>query len=144
MNHDFVLSRERMLRLEDLGIDISKANMCWVYDLTRSLERKWCLRVYTDHLRKTAEEVNDRGLYVPTFTMSELIAALPKQVYVRNGQRILTIDYRNDEVGYFGYDTKLCECNTIGADDCDYNEPLMDKLYSLLCWAAQKGLLDGS
>lgn len=144
MNHDFVLSRERMLRLEDLGIDISKANMCWVYDLTWSLERKWCLRVYTDHLRKTAEEVNDRRLFIPTFTMNELVAALPKHVYVENGQRSLMIDYDNDEVGYFGYDTKECESGTIGAEDCDYDEPLIDKLYSLLCWAAQKGLLNGS
>ena len=144
MNHDFVLSRERMLRLEDLGIDISKANMCWVYDLTRSLERKWCLRVYTDHLRKTAEEVNDRGLYVPTFTMNELMDAIPKSVFVENGQRSLMIDYDNNEVGYWGYDAVSSEFNMAGAVDCDENKPLMDKLYSLLCWAAQKGLLDGS
>lgn len=144
MNRDFVLSRERMLRLEDLGIDISKANMCWVYDLTRSLERKWCLRVYTDHLRVIAEAGKDRGLYVPTFTMNELMNAIPKSVFVENGQRSLMIDYDNNEVGYWGYDAVSSEFNMAGAVDCDYNEPLMDKLYSLLCWAAQKGLLDGS
>lgn len=141
MNNDFVLSRERMLHLMDLGVCVWGAGLCWVNDLTRELERKWFLRVFTEHLRENAERANDRTLYVPAFTMSELMDAIPKHVFI-DGQRSLMIDYDNGEVGYFGFDYKLGECNVTGTDDFDTDAPMMDKLYSLLCWAVKKGLVN--
>lgn len=129
-----VLSREQMMQLVELGIDISDANMCWINVGAENDKPMW--EVWKNsHFYSRLFKDGHVDIYIPTYTVSDLIDKLEKRIDNAKESRGLCIDYYNDEVGYFGSDKDYNEFGTIGADDCDASStPLKDKLFNLLIW----------
>ena len=127
-----VLSIEQMKHLQELGVDTSDASMVW-------------LRYDVGGVVKQYVEINDvkwhewsRSTPYPTYTIGDLIEKLPKSIDIGHGGCDLEILIKGEyvEVKY--------------ANDGDYtpfscsNLPLIESLYSILCWLAKthKELLD--
>lgn len=69
---DQVLSAEQMLELIDMGIDVSKASMCWRRSLNYVTD-EWCIDglIINNNFSHSLE-------YIPTFTLHDILSILPK------------------------------------------------------------------
>ena len=83
---DQVLSIEKMQKLKELGIDISKASMCYVF-------------FESDGSKYTDIVVHDESCYemacmnpIPTFTLQDIIELMPDNVKYEGNSYYLSID----------------------------------------------------
>lgn len=103
-----VLSREQMVRLQELGVDTSDASMCWAGD---------------DVVPNNGLAVDLGHDGVPTYTIGDLIVKIPKKV----GDYNLKMDFQVFEVE-----------NPALLQSLDSKcRKLADDLYKLLCWVAE-------
>lgn len=119
-----VLSREQMAHLQELGVDTSDASMAY-YNISKDNQPdKWILGIAN---KEVATVMLSNGIteMEPTYTLGDLIEKLPK-------------DVRN-------YDLEIhCDFNGLGyaaTSDFEYSieyDRLIDALYDLLCWVAEK------
>lgn len=69
---DQVLSIEQMQELIELGIDTSKASMCWITTRTPYDFNVYDVEIYKSYYKKGNEAV------IPTFTLQDILEMLPK------------------------------------------------------------------
>ena len=121
-----VLSREQMAHLEELGVDTSDASMMWY-----CCDKKWYLQINNELSQGMANVMNRADLFVPAYTIGDLIEKLPKQI----GWYNLSVCWKNEGVKY---DDWISEEVTdyIGDFNFEYR-PLIEALYDCLCWVAE-------
>lgn len=121
-----VLSREQMAHLKELGIDTSDASMMWY-----CCNKKWYLQINNELSQGVANVMNRADLFVPAYTIGDLIEKLPKQI----GWYDLSVCWKNECVKY---DDWISEEVTdyIGDFNFEYR-PLIEALYDCLCWVAE-------
>ena len=121
-----VLSREQMAHLEELGVDTSDASMMWY-----CCNKKWYLQINNELSQGVANVMNRADLFVPAYTIGDLIEKLPKQI----GWYDLSVCWKNECVKY---DDWISEEVTdyIGDFNFEYR-PLIEALYDCLCWVAE-------
>lgn len=118
-----VLSREQMKYLQELGVDTSDASMCWVAGEDTD-EGQWKLCIPNNFLLP---------YNIPTYTIGDLIEKLPKSVDLGFGEydlelsikgEYIEVQYENDYDDYIPF---FCS-----------NLSLIESLYSILCWLAER------
>lgn len=129
-----VLSREQMAHLAELGVDTSDASVAWYMSPNTN---RWKIKVKDKFAHEMLRRISPER-YIPTYTIGDLIKKLPKSIDISYGEYDLEILIKGEyvEVKY--------------ANDGDYtpfscsNLPLIESLYSILCWLAKthKELLD--
>lgn len=121
-----VLSREQMVHLKELGVDTSDASMMWY-----CCNKKWYLQINNELSQGVANVMNRADLFVPAYTIGDLIEKLPKQI----GWYDLSVCWKNECVKY---DDWISEEVTdyIGDFNFEYR-PLIEALYDCLCWVAE-------
>ena len=129
-----VLSREQMAHLTELGVDTSDASMMW-YCCNKN---KWYLQINNELSQGVANVMNRADLFVPTYTIGDLIEKLPKSENIGE----LLIEFGNSDLGYGDWDCS--ELYGINGQQNFKDKPLKDALYNLLCWVAEnhKGLIN--
>lgn len=115
-----------MARLEELGVDTSDASMMWY-----CCDKKWYLQINNELSQGVANVMNRADLFVPAYTIGDLIEKLPKQISRYN----LSVCWKNE---YVEYDNWISEEFTdyIGIFNFEYR-PLIEALYDCLCWVAE-------
>lgn len=140
---DQVLSISQMRHLRDLGVDTSKASMCW-------------LREPNNHTRYEVFCTNDDCYEmscldpVPAFTVQDLLEIIPCTLFCdKNGNNIslqpINYKYRMSfylvkelpryEAKYEDYITKTMLIYRTG-------RTVIEALYNILCWLAENKLLE--
>ena len=114
-----VLSIEQMAHLKELGVDTSDASMMWF-----CCNKKWYLLINNELSQGVANVMNRADLFMPAYTIGDIIEKLPKEV---DGNR-LEICLSDKTIGYVHFGV------------CAYHEDydnLIDGLYDCLCWVAE-------
>ena len=119
---DQVLSIEKMQKLKELGIDISKANMCYV-----SFE--------SDGQKYTYIVVHDESCYemacmnpIPTFTLQDMIELMPNTINYKGLDYYLCIDKNCSEYTAIGEEEKIFWPNDNG---------ILINTFKVLVWLAE-------
>lgn len=124
-----VLSIEQMQRLQEIGVDTSKASMCWLTfngDTTLALHDEYCYESSSLHS-------------IPAFTLKDILDILPKKIY-RDGYTwfaYLYIDFENDRIAYGNTDRDGFE---IYHEEVVSRE-LIDAAYNMLVWVIENGYI---
>ena len=102
---DQVLSKEQMLELINMGVDVSKASMCWNYN---DEQDRWALVVNFTHSPYI------EGYIIPTFTLQNMLDMLPNSIdwegktywftVFINGLNHKMIGYRDPELWALEFD----------------------------------------
>ena len=127
-----VLSREQMDHLKELGVDTYDASMMW-YCCDK---KKWYLQINNDLSQGVANVMNRDDLFVPAYTIGDLIEKLPKSENIGE----LLIEFGNSDLGYGDWDCSEFYCSELYGINGQQNfkdKPLKDALYNLLCWVAE-------
>lgn len=132
-----VLSIEQMKHLKELGVDTSKAMMCYrrrARDF-RGEEKvgRWSLVINQPIIVSNFETYEE----LPTFTLQDILDILPKEVKDDEGFKfVLKIEYgpvrRVWYIGYY-YDDVVFNGNLCRGEN------LIDAAYEMLCWCAEHG-----
>ena len=134
-----VLSVEQMKHLQELGVDISKAKMCW-YAIYETLPN------WFNELRIREKEFDGYYPFVPTFTTQDMIEMMPESITSDNMLyhfELLKLG-SSYSMGYKG----IVDENDIDYNRIDYHILLWDKnllkcAYEMLCWLAENEHLKG-
>lgn len=136
-----VLSINQMRHLKDLGLDTSKASMCWLKDLTKEIAegKEVDITIGWDL------DFNNPDFYkyewmegIPTFTLQDILDLLPKEIS-RDGctwSASLYIDYENNRIAYgntdrYGFEVFL---------ETKIENRLIDAAYQTLCWLKENDI----
>lgn len=125
-----VLSIERMQHLRELGLDTSKASMCWwrrVRDFRgERVEGKWALSFNKPYIVQNFEQNED----IPTFTLQDILELLPYKIvasYLHIGRK----SFSGNLLFYVEYSGR----EQFGS------KSLLDAAYEMLCWCAENGYI---
>lgn len=123
------LSVEQMMHLKELGVDTSKASMCWLH--LNLLDEEWVLAVNDRHASGADVEL------IPAFTLQDIIEVLPKEIKTSTDTYWLTMSHDSEE-WYICYSM---------SDEFDYykefkSDSLLEAAYNMLCWCAENGYLE--
>lgn len=123
-----VLSIEKMMHLQELGLDISKASMCWmVFDIEDSPTQLW---------------THNKDCYdfefanpIPTFTLQDILELLPYKTvasYLHIGRK----SFSGDILFYVEY-------SNFGGYAVSHfrSESLLDAAYEMLVWVVENGYI---
>ena len=119
---DQVLSIEKMQKLKELGVDVSKASMCYVF-------------FESDGSKYTDIVVHDESCYemacmnpIPTFTLQDMIEIIPSKVKYEGKSYYLSIDKKF--VGYI---------DDMDVEDCvlESYSNILESTYNVLVWLAE-------
>ena len=119
---DQLLSIEKMQKLKELGIDISKASMCYVF-------------FESDGSKYTDIVVHDESCYemacmnpIPTFTLQDMIELMPNNVKYEGKSYYLSIDKKF--VGYI---------DDMYVEDCvlESDSNILENTFKVLVWLAE-------
>ena len=117
-----VLDVQQTQHLKELGVDTSKASMCWCTfngDTALSLHDEYCYESASLHP-------------IPTFTLQDILELLP----AKHEGAYLTIT-KTDKSYIMGY-----EDEDGGASPVFINEQAIDSAYEMLCWCAENGIIE--
>lgn len=106
-----------MARLRELGVDTSDASMMWY-----CCDKKWYLQINNELSQGVANVMNRADLFVPAYTIGDLIDKLPKAIE----GNCLVINYIYSEIIY--KDILHYDFEGVG---------LLTTLYAVLCWVAE-------
>lgn len=129
-----VLDIEQMLYIKELGVDTSKADLCW----KRNIKEVTGCNLSLSFNMKNEFRNYERFEYIPTFTLQDIFYLLPKQIKTTNYTFHLHINYERNHIAYAytdgnGY-TWLNQSFRI-------NNNLLEAAYKMLCWCAENGYL---
>ena len=119
---DQVLSVKQMQRLMELGVDVSKASMCYVF-------------FESDGSKYADIVVHDESCYemacmnpMPTFTLQDMINLMPNNVKYEGKSYYLSIDKKF--VGYI---------DDMDVEDCvlESESNILENTYKVLVWLAE-------
>ena len=129
-----VLSIEQMQKLKELGVDTSKASMCYISKYPS------CDFSDGDKIVVVSNDFNKRlyNEFGPAFTLQDIIELLPKKIrdfelnwYMHN--MIIRYDYYNS---FDGIDV----LNGSSFGFCD-NNSFLESAYEMLVWVTENGYL---
>lgn len=127
------LSIEKMKHLHELGLNSSKASMCWVkFDGEQGYN---ILLPKDEELFEALVVIN----YIPTFTLQDILDVLPKDIS-REGctwSASLYIDYENNRIAYGNTDRDGFEIY----HEVPICENIIDAAYEMLCWCIDNGII---
>ena len=126
-----VLSILQMKHLEELGMDTIGASMCWSKTPTgREL-------VINDGL--LIGEVKYGMCTIPTYTLQDVLDALPEEITYKRKDYLIEIWKRDSEwsVGYLFFDDE----DVIHLHD-ETNKSFINAAYSMLCWCIENGYVE--
>lgn len=128
-----VLSIEQIQHLKELGVDTSKASMCWIIDEENKHKPFVSLSIdASDHVDFTTYSL-------PTFTLQDILDLLPKRIIDEKGfDYFLAIHIYNNiwNVVYSLYNEILVTINYFNS------ECLIDAAYEMLCWCVENGYVE--
>lgn len=133
-----VLSIEQMQHLKKLGVDVSKASMCWRRK-TRDWKGetkvgRWGLTFNHPIIVSNFETYED----VTTFTLQDILDLLPKEIIPHDFPYSLFIDYQEMRIAYCFVDREgMCWINPT----FDIEDDIIDAAYNMLCWCAENGYI---
>lgn len=126
-----VLSIEQMRKLAQLGVDINKASMCYVF-------------FESDGSKYAEIVVHDESCYemacmnpMPTFTLQDMIELMPKCIVSKRGHKYdLSLGY------HYGHDYIEYRCldNGLGINT-QYSKGLLTGAFNMLLWVAENSYL---
>lgn len=124
-----VLDIKQMLHLKELGIDISKASMCYrrrTHDCYGEEKvGRWSLVINQPIIVSNFETYED----IPAFTLQDILDLLPKLTEEEQQLQIIFFDDRNTKVEYDSIEHSVFfSC-----------KELIDSAYEMLCWCVEKG-----
>lgn len=134
-----VLSIERMQHLQELGLDTSKASMCWVKDLTKEIAEEKEI----DMTIGWSLDFNNPEFYkyewmkgIPTFTLQDILELLPKYLINNQIRYKLTVCFSKTAnhwlIMYYDNHNVL---------EFYSNSEIIDAAYYLLCWCIENGYI---
>ena len=119
---DQVLSIEQMQKLKELGVDVSKASMCYVF-------------FESDGSKYTDIVVHDESCYemacmnpIPTFTLQDMIELMPNNVKCEGKSYYLSIDKK-----FIGYIDDMDVEDSVLESDSN----ILENTYNVLVWLAE-------
>lgn len=131
-----VLSIEQMQHLQELGLDTSKASMCWLKDITKEIAEEkeidmtigWFLDFNNPEFYKYEWM---KG--IPTFTLQDILELLPYKIvasYLNIGKK----SFSGDVLFYIEY-------SNFGGYAISHfrSESLLDAAYEMLYWCVESG-----
>lgn len=126
-----VLDREQMQHLQELGLDTSKAIMCYrrrTRDF-RGEEKvgRWSLAINQPIIVSNFETYDE----VPAFTLQDILDLLPSEI--QKDGNWSTLDILKHPQNYI-----MCFWNGEPLFRCE-NSILIDAAYSMLCWCIENG-----
>lgn len=121
-----VLSISQMKHLQELGLDTSKASMCW----TKFDSETAVLSVHDEYCYEMSALQS-----TPTFTLQDILELLPKAISRNDLLFPLKIEYSTIKDNWF-----ICYWNHGTIQNSLYDsENLLDAAYDLLCWCIENG-----
>lgn len=118
-----VLSIDQMEHLQELGLDTSKASMCYVVDDSKAYKPILCVS------GNKSEYLDAISYSVPAFTLQDIIDFFPVNI---DGY-VLSIGKKG--VAYNRYEDLETK---VGKGDRE----LIDAAYKMLCWLIEKGYIE--
>ena len=118
------LDIHQMKHLKELGLDTSKASMCWCTfngDTTLSVHDEYCYESASLH-------------QIPTFTLQDILDLLPKVILNDKYKGKLCIEYNEHNNEWI---MSYKELSVIVFYSHDEN--LIDAAYEMLCWCIENG-----
>ena len=118
------LDIQQMKHLKELGLDTSKASMCWCTfngDTTLSVHDEYCYESASLH-------------QIPTFTLQDILDLLPKVILNDKYKGKLCIEYNEHNNEWI---MSYKELSVIVFYSHDEN--LIDAAYEMLCWCIENG-----
>lgn len=133
-----VLSIEQMRHLQELGVDTSKASMCWSYMQSKErpdMTTEECLMIAIGDT--PTESMDFIEVIVPTFTLQDIIELLPPVIHYCTGENLAlyTIHFAKEWMIAYG---SGCD---VYAEYFKAKDSLLDAAYNMLCWCAENGYL---
>lgn len=130
-----VLSIEQMQHLKELGVNTSKASMCYrrrIRDFRgESKVGRWSLVVNQPIIVSNFETYEE----VPTFTLQDIINLLPKKIttndFHRDSVRFVS-DFSENKIGY-AYSHETCGEISFYKEFC-WVDKIINAAYEMLCW----------
>ena len=119
-----VLSREQMARLVELGVDTSEASMAWYMSPNTN---QWKIKVKDKFAHEMLRRISPE-IYIPTYTIGDLIEKLPKHFYIKEAQ-ISMVAINGSGAFQVWYNKVPKSCKSDGT--------IKNALYKLLCWVAE-------
>lgn len=136
---NLVLSIEQAKHLQELGLDMSDAALCWFQSI---IDEKWSVTSITDGIRNV---LNGYEPYVstniiPTYTLGEVWDKLPQEITTYYTPYSLYVDYQEMHISYSFVDRE-------GMSSLDPKfgftaDTLLDAAYNMLCWVIENGYLE--
>ena len=127
-----VLSLEQMTRLKELGVDTSKASMCYVF-FESDGNKYEKLVVHNEDCYEFAS-LNP----IPTFDLQDVLALIPKAINSRFGILTLAIKPSGDFLLYVvSYENRCKLSNVVWF----FNETILDAAYLMLIWVIENNYL---
>ena len=121
-----VLSIEQTQHLKELGVDMSKASMCWIIDG----ENKH--KPFITLSRDASDHVDYITYSLPAFNLQDILDLFPS----KHEGAYLTIT-KTDKSYIMGY-----EDEDGGASPVFINEQAIDSAYEMMCWCAENGIIE--
>lgn len=131
---DQTLSIEQMQELTELGIDTSKASLCW---LTSPKFPTWTpkLKFYTKDLKEGDHVI---GLVpIPTFTLQDILEIIRKQTFTEGGLT-LTEGYENTWICCFTFQTAY-EGDYTNYEQ--FGDTSLEAAFNMLKWVKQNNYI---
>lgn len=137
-----VLSVEQMQHLQELGIDTSKAKICW-YAIYETLPN------WYNELRIRDNVFDDYYPFMPTFTLQDILEMMPESITSNNilyHFELLKLG-SSYSIGYKGIIDKIIDENNVDEiNTIKYHILLWDKniltcAYETLCWLAENNYI---
>lgn len=117
-----------MAHLEELGVDTSDASMMWY-----CCNKKWYLQINNELSQGVANVMNRADLFVPTYTIGDLVEKLPVCLNNKSYKRAIEIDGECVRAGYY----EIFSCTYPVFKTSTEGQSVKDMLYKLLCWVAE-------
>lgn len=120
-----VLSIERMQHLKELGLDTSKASMCWVKlgeDVRLSVHDEYC---YESSLMES----------IPAFTLQDILEMLPSTI--NNNDDEYWLEFGVGELDKSDWYIQYKSVETISVFKYISSNTSIDAAYEMLCWCIE-------
>lgn len=127
-----VLDIKQMKHLIKLGVDDSKASLCWIVD--ENMIYKPFISLSSDAI----DHVDSTTSAIPAFTLQDILDLLPESIKTTNYTFHLHINYEHNHIAYAYTNGNGC---TWLNQSFRINNNLLEAAYKMLCWCAENGYL---
>ena len=137
--NEHVLTIEQMKHLQELGVDTSKAKLCW-YAIYETLPN------WFNELRIRDKVFDDYYPFMPTFTLQDMLEIMPESITSDNMLyhfELLKLG-SSYSIGYKGItDEYNGDCMMVNYHILLWNKNLLTCAYEMVCWLAENKYIGG-